>query len=158
MRQTQKMQANGVKNRLLPKGGQEWQTLWQTERQRKKASDSKVRGQGSTAQQMLLKARAWRHILKCYILINQNITIAGQWRCMSLIPVLGRQRQVDFWVQGQPGLQSKFQDSQGCTEKPCLEKPKTKQTKKKKKEIIVNIFLNIYSLPILNLNNAITTN
>lgn len=58
MRQTQKMQANGVKNRLLPKGGQEWQTLWQTERQRKKASDSKVRGQGSTAQQMLLKARA----------------------------------------------------------------------------------------------------
>jgi hypothetical protein len=24
------------------------------------------------------------------------------------------------WVQGQPGLQSKFQDSQGYTEKPCL--------------------------------------
>jgi hypothetical protein len=29
---------------------------------------------------------------------------------------------VDFWVQGQPGLQSEFQDSQGYTEKPCLEK------------------------------------
>jgi hypothetical protein len=29
----------------------------------------------------------------------------------------------DFWVQGQPGLQSEFQDSQGYTEKPCLKKP-----------------------------------
>jgi hypothetical protein len=38
------------------------------------------------------------------------------------IPALGRQRQVDFWVRGQPGLQSEFQDSQGYTEKPCLEK------------------------------------
>jgi hypothetical protein len=26
----------------------------------------------------------------------------------------------DFWVPGQPGLQSEFQDSQGYTEKPCL--------------------------------------
>jgi hypothetical protein len=25
---------------------------------------------------------------------------------------------------GQPGPQSEFQDSQGCTKKPCLEKPK----------------------------------
>jgi hypothetical protein len=31
--------------------------------------------------------------------------------------------QVDFWVWGQPGLQSEFQDSQGYTEKHCLEKP-----------------------------------
>jgi hypothetical protein len=30
---------------------------------------------------------------------------------------------VDFWVGGQPGLQSEFQDSQGYTEKPCLETP-----------------------------------
>jgi hypothetical protein len=44
---------------------------------------------------------------------------------------LGRQRQADFWVRGQPGLQSEFQDSQGYTEKPCPEK--TKQTNKKKK-------------------------
>jgi hypothetical protein len=29
---------------------------------------------------------------------------------------------MDFWVRGQPGLQSEFQDSQGYTEKPCLEK------------------------------------
>jgi hypothetical protein len=33
-----------------------------------------------------------------------------------------------FWVRGQPGLQSEFQDSQGYTEKPCLKKQnKTKQ-------------------------------
>ena len=48
----------------------------------------------------------------------------------ALIPALGRQRQVDFWVQGHPGLQSEFQDSQGYTEKPCLQK-----TKKKKKSL-----------------------
>jgi hypothetical protein len=43
-------------------------------------------------------------------------------------PSTWRQRQADFWVRGQPGLQSEFQDSQGYTEKPCLEK----QTNKKK--------------------------
>jgi hypothetical protein len=37
---------------------------------------------------------------------------------MPLILALGRQ--VDFWVQGQPGLQSEFQDIQSYTEKPCL--------------------------------------
>jgi hypothetical protein len=52
------------------------------------------------------------------------------WWCTPLIPALGRQRQVDFWVQGQPGLQSEFQDSQDYTEKPCLKKNK-KQTNKK---------------------------
>jgi hypothetical protein len=52
---------------------------------------------------------------------------------MPLIPVLRRKRQArrggacnpSTWeaeagVQGQPGLQSEFQDSQGYTEKPCL--------------------------------------
>jgi hypothetical protein len=48
----------------------------------------------------------------------------GRWWRTPLIPALGRQRQVDFWVQGQPGLQSEFQDSQGYTEKPCLQKKK----------------------------------
>jgi hypothetical protein len=54
-----------------------------------------------------------------------------------LIPALGRQRQADFWVRGQPGLQSEFQDSQGYTEKPCLETPPPpkKTLKKQKKEI-----------------------
>jgi hypothetical protein len=46
---------------------------------------------------------------------------------MLLIPVFGRQRQADFWVQGQPGLQSEFQDSLGYTEKPCLQKKKKKK-------------------------------
>jgi hypothetical protein len=41
---------------------------------------------------------------------------------------------VDFWVWGQPGLQSEFQDSQGYTEKPCLKKPQ----KKKKNYILIN--------------------
>jgi hypothetical protein len=48
------------------------------------------------------------------------------WWYPPLIPALGRQRQADFWVRGQPGLQSEFQDSQGYTEKPCFEN-KTKQ-------------------------------
>jgi hypothetical protein len=39
-----------------------------------------------------------------------------------------KQRQADFWVQGQPGLQSEFQDSQDYTEKPCLKKTKPNQT------------------------------
>ena len=41
---------------------------------------------------------------------------------MPLIPALGGQRQADFWVRGQPGLQSEFQDSQGYTKKFCLKK------------------------------------
>jgi hypothetical protein len=44
---------------------------------------------------------------------------------VPLIPALGRQRQVDLWVLGQSGLQSEFQDSQGQTEKPYLEKQKS---------------------------------
>jgi hypothetical protein len=33
-----------------------------------------------------------------------------------LIPASRRQRKVDFWIWGLPGLQSEFQDSQGYTE------------------------------------------
>jgi hypothetical protein len=44
------------------------------------------------------------------------------WWCTHLTPILKRERQADIWVRGQPGVQSKFQDSQGYTEKPCLEK------------------------------------
>jgi hypothetical protein len=59
---------------------------------------------------------------------------------MPLIPALGRQKQADFCVRGQPGLQSEFQDSQGYTEKPCLEK-KQKQTNNNNKNNKVPIFL-----------------
>jgi hypothetical protein len=41
---------------------------------------------------------------------------------MPLIPALRRQRQVDPRVRGQPGLQSKPQDSQDHTGNPCLQK------------------------------------
>jgi hypothetical protein len=34
-------------------------------------------------------------------------------------------------MKSQPGVQSEFQDSQGYTEKPCLEKQKTKNKNKK---------------------------
>jgi hypothetical protein len=57
---------------------------------------------------------------------SQSITICS-FLNTPLIPALGRQRQVDFWVWGQPGLQSEFQDSQGYTEKPFLKKPKKKK-------------------------------
>jgi hypothetical protein len=40
-----------------------------------------------------------------------------------------RQRQENFWVRGQPGIQSEFQDSQGYTEKPYLEPPQNKNKK-----------------------------
>jgi hypothetical protein len=55
-----------------------------------------------------------------------------------LIPALGRQRQVDFWVQGHPGLQNEFQDRQGWREKPCLEK----------QNIIYSYFLRIVALAV----------
>jgi hypothetical protein len=84
------------------------------------------------------------------------------WWCMPLIPALGWQRQADFWVWGQPGLQSESQDSQGYTEKPCHEKKqktKNKKQKQNKNKTITsficliyfcskhtNIFLNSYTI------------
>jgi hypothetical protein len=54
---------------------------------------------------------------------------------MPLIPALGRKRQAEYWVWGQPGLQSEFQDSQGYTEKPCLKKQNKTKTKKQKRRL-----------------------
>jgi hypothetical protein len=65
-------------------------------------------------------------------LASAKTSVSRVWWRTPLIPALGRQRQADFLVRGQPGLQSEFQDSQGYTEKPCLEKPKKKKKKKKK--------------------------
>jgi hypothetical protein len=59
------------------------------------------------------------YILK-NVLLGKKFFLAGRWWLMPLIPALGRQRQGDFLVRGQPGLQSEFQDSQDYTEKPCL--------------------------------------
>jgi hypothetical protein len=65
--------------------------------------------------------------------IKNSLFPAKWWWCTPLIPALGRQRQVDFWVRGQPGLQSEFQDSQGYTEKLCVKNKQTnKQTNKQK--------------------------
>jgi hypothetical protein len=68
------------------------------------------------------------------LFLDKRMINAGRWWRMPLNPALGWQRQVDFWVRGQPGLQSEFQDSQGYKEKPGLEKQNKKQTKKKKKK------------------------
>jgi hypothetical protein len=57
------------------------------------------------------------------------------WRTL-LIPALRRQSQADFWIKGQPGLQSEFQDNKGYTEKPCLEKPKQKTNKKNERRSV----------------------
>jgi hypothetical protein len=57
--------------------------------------------------------------LECVHLESYN---EGQaWWHMSLIPAL-EAAVVDLWFQGQPGLQSEYQDSQGYTEKLCLQK------------------------------------
>jgi hypothetical protein len=78
-----------------------------------------------------------------YILKSFKILNRAWWRT-PLIPALGRQRQADFWVPGQPGLQSEFQDSQSYTEKPCLEKPKeNNNNKNKNNKMLVEIFHSI---------------
>jgi hypothetical protein len=71
------------------------------------------------------------------IFFLKNSFISRAWWRMPLIPALGRQRQADFWVQGQPGLQSEFQDSLDYTEKPCLKK--TKKQKTKNKQLYINM-------------------
>jgi hypothetical protein len=55
---------------------------------------------------------------KQFLPLKSYKTMRRAWWRTPLIPAL------DFWVQGQPDLQSEFQDSQGYTEKLCLEKPK----------------------------------
>jgi hypothetical protein len=68
---------------------------------------------------------------------------AEQWWHMPLIPALGRQKQSDFWVQGQPGLQSELQVSQSYTEKLCLRKQKTKQNNNNNKKKVIQTNINM---------------
>ena len=81
------------------------------------------KGKGNEAENT--KQNHWLARPKGWLL--KNAQAAGQWWCTPLIPALGRQRQADFWVRGQPGLQSEFQDSQGYTEKSCLKKKKERK-------------------------------
>ena len=81
---------------------------------------------------MKTKPATWAAILKLNIL-------AGQWWESSSQEAEAGGFQ---WVWDLPGdLQSEFQDSQGYTKKPCLEKNKTnkqttKQNKQTKKEML----------------------
>jgi hypothetical protein len=81
-------------------------------------------GAGAIAERLYL---ILNHEWVCKLATWDFENLAGRWWGTPLIPALGRQRQADFWVRGQPGLQSEFQDSQGYTEKPCLEKNKPKK-------------------------------
>jgi hypothetical protein len=40
--------------------------------------------------------------------VTEDILESWVWWRMPLIAALRRQRQADFWVRGQPGLQSEF--------------------------------------------------
>jgi hypothetical protein len=51
---------------------------------------------------------------------------------MLLIPALGRQRQMDHRIQGQPSLQRKFQNSQGLQRNPIILKNNNKNPKQNK--------------------------
>lgn len=61
-----------------------------------------------------------------------NIRWSWVWRT-PFIPALERQRQVDLWVGGQPGLQSQFQDSRGYKERSCLKNKNKNQNQTNKK-------------------------
>jgi hypothetical protein len=73
------------------------------------------------------------YTMKYYLAIRNNDIAEQRWH-MPLIPTLGRQKQANFWVRGQSGLQSELQDSQGYTKNPCLikQRNKNKQTKQTK--------------------------
>jgi hypothetical protein len=93
-------------------------------------------GQGGDSSSTVLKTMSILASCHCdqnFLHDQREKELVGRvWWCTPLIPAFGRQRKTDFSVRGQPGLQSEFQDSQGYTEKPCLEKPKTKPKQKTK--------------------------
>jgi hypothetical protein len=56
----------------------------------------------------------------------------------TLVLAFHRQSQADLWVWEQPGLQNKFQDSKGYTEKPCLKNKKQNPTKQIKNHVLLS--------------------
>ena len=61
--------------------------------------------------------------------IIQKLHLARQWWCTTpLVPAFGRQKQADFWVPGQPGLQSEFQEGQDYIKPTCLKNQTNKGT------------------------------
>jgi hypothetical protein len=98
-----------------------------------------------TVLELHLNNMEWKMLIWGYF-SRWNSTGSRTWWHTPLIPALGRQRQVDFWVRGQPDLQSEFQDSQGYTEKPCLEKTNKQKHKNKQTKIPQVIFLPVISL------------
>jgi hypothetical protein len=86
-------------------------------------------------------------LLRACTALTEEQSCRAWWRT-PLIPALGRQRQANFWVGGQPGLQSEFQDSQGYTEKPCLEKQNKKTKPKEQTEFnFQDPYLFVFQIP-----------
>jgi hypothetical protein len=79
---------------------------------------------------------------KFYVLTSLLSLWARKLWYTPLIPALGRQRQVDFWVQGQPCLQSEFQAGQPGLHREILSWKKQKN-KRHKTSLSIN-FLNTY--------------
>jgi hypothetical protein len=80
-----------------------------------------VRNQGMGQHLQVSSCRNHNSVL-CIVFLKPLAEIVQSLRKWSV-----KQRQANFWVQGQPGLQSEFQDSQGYTEKPCLGEKKKKK-------------------------------
>jgi hypothetical protein len=78
--------------------------------------------QNKIKQRKNIKAFKYAPVSICIKRYNLELGVVAY----ALIPGLGRQRQADFEFQGQPGLQSEFQDSQGYTEKSLSRKTKIK--------------------------------
>lgn len=60
-----------------------------------------------------------------------------------------KQRQVDLRIQRQPGLLIEFQDSQGYSEKPCLEN--NNNSKAYNENILISLIFNVDEVQNLNL-------